>query len=173
MGENLYGKPRVRLVEPKNQECPEYSVDIDNMPPNSIVIKTDAFPAPKDFFNGDKGERKRADFVIIANTKDQGFIVFIEMKKGKGDNKKIIQQLKGAQCLMDYVRSIVNAFWGKSDFLAVGQWEHRFVSINHIGVNKRPTFPPPSNGIHDQAERALKISGTSHIAFKKLTGRHR
>ena len=173
--EGLYGKPQTRLIEPENPERPEYGVKINNIPKNSIVIKADAFPAPKNMFNGDKGECKRADFVIITNTGARRFIIFIEMKKGTGDRKKIIQQLKGAQCMIDYFRSIVNLFWKKTNFLATDQWEYRFVSISHIGANKQPTFDQPgsSDDIHNQAERMLKISAPGNIQFNKLIGKHR
>ena len=105
--DGLYGKPKVTLVEPKNQCHPEYTVDINNIPKNSIVIKTDTFPAPKHIFNGSKGECKHADFVIIAETmiknKPKNLIIFIELKKGKGNSQaSIIQQLKGAQCIIAY-----------------------------------------------------------------------
>jgi hypothetical protein len=66
--DGLYGKPKVTLIEPKNQCHSEYTVDINNIPKNAIVIKTDTFPAPTPIFNGSKGECKRADFVIIVET---------------------------------------------------------------------------------------------------------
>ncbi len=76
--------------------------------------------------------------------------------------------------MIDYVKSIVNLFWDETDFLATDRWKYRFVSISHIGANKRPTyFRPPSPGdIHDQPEQMLKISAPDNIEFKKLTGKH-
>ncbi len=118
--DGLYGNPQVTLTEPG----PEYTVAINNIPEDSIVIKTDTFPAPKHIFNGSKGERKRADFVIIANTDVRQLIIFVELKKGKGVTKEIIQQLKGSQCVVDYFRTIVDVFWEQADFLNTKQQYH-------------------------------------------------
>ena len=153
-----YGKPQVILVEPQNQGKHEYSVVINAMPHDSIVIKTDVFPAPKHIFNCSRGECKRADFVIITNTKNQKLIIFIELKKGKGKTKEIAQQLKGSQCVVDYFKSIVNVFWEQKDFLK--HYEYRFVSIRNIGIDKKPT----SKWCHD----IHKFSSSKNIEFKKL-----
>lgn len=120
-----YGQLKVVLIEPKNKEFPEYSIDIKGIPKNSLVIKIDAFPAPKPIFKGDKGECKRADFAIITDK----LIVLIELKSGQGNNPEIIQQLKGSQSVIDYFRTIVKNFWNEANFLDANQYEYRFVSI--------------------------------------------
>ncbi|CAN2041057.1 hypothetical protein GMMP15_260015 [Candidatus Magnetomoraceae bacterium gMMP-15] len=107
-----YGKKAVTLSEPKCEDHKGYSVVIRNMPENAVVIKADAFPSPSKIFSNSRGECKRADFVIITNIEKRArnLIIFIEIKKGKGGSEKeIIQQLKGAQCVVAYCRSIV---WG-------------------------------------------------------------
>ena len=136
--DGLYGKQKVKLVEPKSRCHPEYAVNINNIPKDSIVIKTDAFPAPEFIFNDSKGECRRADFVIIPKMDVRQLIIFVELKKGKGKTAKIIQQLKGAQCVVEYFRSVVNVFWNQADFLNAKQYNYRFVSIHHIGANKKP-----------------------------------
>ncbi|MDX8393500.1 MAG: hypothetical protein R8K21_02800 [Mariprofundales bacterium] len=98
------------------------------------------------------------------------YIIFIELKKSRGERKGIIQQLKGAQCVVDYFRAIAKVFWHQDDFLNTQLYKHRFVSIHHINVNQRPTFDQPSNGIHDQAEYMLKIAAPNRLEFKRLIG---
>ena len=57
-----------------------YSVVVRRMPHESIVIKTDTFPGLNpstkiSFFNGTRGERKKADVAIIARYKEHNWIV--------------------------------------------------------------------------------------------------
>lgn len=146
-----------------------YSVTIHKMPKDDkvIVIKTDAFPSPKTVFANSRGECKRADFVIIANTEQEKFIVCIEMKAGKGRTKEIKQQLKGSQCFVAYCREIGRVFWDKKDFLE--GYEYRFVSIKNIRINKKH-IQTPKKGIHDSPERLLEISYPKYLNFKGLVG---
>jgi len=162
-----YGKLKVTLVEPKNEEFPEYSVDIKWMPQNAIVIKIDEFPAPKSIFKGDKGECKRADFAIIT----EKLIILIELKSGTGNNTEIIQQLKGAQSVIDYFRIIVKNFWNESNFLDMDKYEYRFVSIKNIDKNKKTTFQRDAHEIHNFPEKMLKIKAPTKngLQFRQLT----
>ncbi len=94
-----------------------YSVVIKGLPEegSAIVLKIDNFPAPSKIFKGSKGECKRADFVIITNSGNKKIIVFIEMKaKSKSTTEKlqhIVEQLKGAQCVIKYIEEIGKLFW--------------------------------------------------------------
>ena len=56
------------------------------------------------------------------------------MKAGKktSKEKEIIQQLKGAQCFVEYCQAIGKSFWEKQDFL--DDYKYRFVSIKNITV---------------------------------------
>ncbi|WP_254173842.1 hypothetical protein [Planktothrix pseudagardhii] len=132
--ENHYNKKKVILKEPPPAN---YSVTIHGMPNDDevIIIKADYFNQNHEFFQGNKGECKRADFVIIANTETQKVIVCIEMKPGKGGlEEEIIQQLKGAQCFVAYCREIGQLFWNNQNFLK--GYEYRFISIKNISVSK-------------------------------------
>ncbi|WP_293062699.1 hypothetical protein [Okeania sp. SIO2B3] len=166
--ESEYQKNIVKLTEVDN-----YTVTIYGMPDDDevITIKVDTFSAPKEVFQGTKGECKRADFVIISDTINKGkFIVFIEMKRGKktSKEKEIIQQLKGAQCFVEYCQAIGKLFWEKQDFL--DNYKCRFVSFKNITVNKKPTRYKSKDDIHDTPENMLKISSPNHIQFNHLIG---
>ena len=168
---SLYGKKAVTLSEPQCDDHNGYSVLIRNIPENAIVIKADAFPSPTTIFSNTRGECKRADFVIIANTDKENLFVVIEMKKGRGGSEKgIIQQLKGAQCVIAYCRSIGQAFWQQEGFLNPEKYDYRFVSIREIGINKKPTRRSSSDGVHDRPERMLKITSPHHLEFQYLAG---
>ena len=69
-------------------------------------------------FAGTKGERKRADFIIIDPAKK--VIVFIELKCGRNkncDSDLINNQLLGAMCLFGYIKCVLKEFWQLEDFL--------------------------------------------------------
>lgn len=166
--ESEYQKNIVKLTEVDNYTVTIYGIPDDD---EVIVIKVDTFSAPTTIFQGSRGECKRADFAIIADIIEKGkFIVFIEMKRGKktSKEKEIIQQLKGAQCFVEYCQAIGKSFWEKRDFL--DDYKYRFVSIKNITVNKKPTRSKSKDDIHDTPEKMLKISSPHHIQFNRLIG---
>ena len=169
--EKLESKYQKNIVELK-EESDNYSLTIHGMPDDQkvIVIKVDTFSAPKEIFQGSRGECKRADFVIIANISKVGkFIVFIEMKGGKNTSEgEIIQQLKGAQCFVEYCQAIGKSFWEKRDFL--DDYKYRFVSFKNIKISKKPTRYKSKANIHDTPENMLKINSPHYIQFNHLIG---
>ncbi len=162
--EDHYNKKKVTLREPPPGN---YSVTIHGMPNEDevIIIKVDTFNSPSGIFQGNQGECKRADFVIIANTNRQKVILCIEMKAGKGGGEgEIIQQLKGAQCFVAYCREIGQLFWNQKNFLK--DYEYRFISIKNISISKKPSRIKPI--IHDRPDKMLKISSPQHLEFNHL-----
>ena len=138
-----------------------YSFVVNGMPkPDEvIVINLDEFFDVRKIFTGNKGECKRADFIIIANTNSEKVILCLEMKKGRDSNPSITKQLKGAECFVSYCREIGRLFWNQPDFLQ--DYQYRFVSIKNISISKTTTSSRKSsqkNEIHDQPEKMLKIS---------------
>lgn len=71
LGDN-YGKPFVKLIE---SQAPDSLATINHLPADSIVIKADEFRSPNDVFKGEKGECKRADYVLISEEKNVLFIL--------------------------------------------------------------------------------------------------
>ena len=58
------------------------TVEIKGVPPNSIVIRAENFEETLTIFNGTKGERKRADFVIVSNDeRERKWVVCIETQE--------------------------------------------------------------------------------------------
>lgn len=173
LAEDEYNKKIIVLKESGNQQ-PEYSLKIRNVPDDIIAFKADAFPPPNNIFKNSKGECKRADYVVIASDDRANWIVHIEMKSGKGDSEKEVeQQLRGAQCLVAYCRAIGQEFWQEQNFLEKKNYQQRFISIKNIGVAKRETLIEPKSGQHDMPERMLKINApaNSNLQFKRLVGK--
>ena len=135
-----YNKKAIVLKEPGHQQRSAYSLRIHNVPEEIIAFKADVFPAPRKIFKGEKGECKRADFIIIAGANKANWIVYIEMTSGKGGSKTkkdIEQQLRGAQCLLAYCRAIGQEFWQEPKFLEQRNYQSRFVSVRDIGISKQ------------------------------------
>lgn len=163
-----YSRPALVLEEADSE--PPYNIKVIGIPNDTIAFKADIFPSPKAIFKGDKGECKRADFILITRTSKANWIVYIEMKRGGSRSaKEITQQLKGAKCLLDYCRAIGRTFWRKPIFLEEKDYQQRFVSIKNVSMNKRPTRMPPQSGLHDSPEKMLKIKSPGEkMQFREL-----
>ncbi len=165
--EDRYNKKQVALTEADN-----YTVKIQGIPDNTVVIKSDAFPPPKAVFSNSKGECKRADFVIVADMGKKKFLIYIEMKAQPrtSQNFEVIQQFKGAQCFISYCQAIGKLFWEQKEFL--DGYECRFVKI--VTKSKRidkQSSRPNNSTVHDRPDQMLTIKSTDHLQFNQLIGK--
>ena len=175
--EDNYGKQSLVLKETASQQT-AYSLKVHNVPNDTIAFKADKFPAPEMVFQGGKGECKRADFIIITSTPQANWIVYIEIKRGQSArHEEVVQQLKGAECLVAYCRAVGRVFWQEPNFLKKSDYQQRFVSVKNINgknisVNKRPTRISPESGLHNSPDKMLKISapGNNRLQFNQLVG---
>ena len=87
------GRPSVHLTDLQS----DATVEIKGMPSDSIVIRAEDFENPLTVFNGSRGERKRADFVIVSNDeRGRKWIICIETQEMDAKlASHVIQQLKG------------------------------------------------------------------------------
>ena len=161
------GRPSVQLTDSQSGT----TVEIKGLPHNSIVIRAENFENPLTIFNGSRGERKRADFVIVSNAgSERKWIICIETQEM--DSKlasHVVQQLKGAYCFVSYCRCIGKSFWELEEFL--DDYQYRFVSITDLNFNRsrRRTQPFHSPGeLHNRPEVFLKISQITTIYFRQL-----
>ena len=126
-------------------------VEIKGLPRDSIVIRAEAFEDSLKLFEGSKGERRRADFVIISIDSRKWIICIETQKSNYKSPKEVIEQLKGALCFVSYCRCIGREFWLEKEFL--DDYHYRFVSMVDIDTNKetkkrdpiRPAFSPKGN----------------------------
>ena len=171
--EGWNGKNFLELKERGGRNTSEYKIKIRNIPEDTIAIKSDMFPPPRNVFRGNRGECKRADFVIIARDGERNWIIYIEMKRGRhGQVEHIRQQLQGSRCFVDYCRIVARTFWGKPGFLKKGDYQQRYISVKNIGMNIRPSRKTRKPALHDCPENMLKISAprSKGIWFKELVG---
>ncbi len=174
--ENPYGKKQVTLKE-DNQV--NYSLVISNLPDDVLVLNIDKFKINdlKAVFQkcGDnskesKGVCARADFAIIAAMDTKKIIIFIEMKRSSNSlEREVIAQLRGAQCFIEYCKSIGRVFWEKHDFLR--GYEYYFVQIKNLQSSSKKQNRSKRNceQLHNRAENMLKISNPHYITLKHLT----
>ncbi|MEA5552405.1 hypothetical protein VB713_15795 [Anabaena cylindrica UHCC 0172] len=158
---DLYGKNQVILKEPKP---PNYYVTIDGMPDDDqvIIINADEFKSPDTIFNGNKGECKRADFIIIADIGKKKVILCIEMKAGKGGSTTA--QLQGAKCFIAYCREIGQSFWDHPNFLK--GYDLRFISIKNITQKRKTRFDPKEIDPNQNLVSKLQILHRSGKSFQ-------
>ena len=148
------------------------TVEITDLPHDSIVTRAEAFKPPT-VFKGSKGERRRADFVIVSNAATEKWIICIETQKGTGkDPEEVEQQLRGAECFVGYCKCIGKSFWQSEKFL--DGYQYRFVSIVNINIDKQTTrFYKPQNQprkkLHDSPEDFREIQGHQSLHFAQLT----
>jgi hypothetical protein len=163
--EEEYGKHLARLTEP---QAPDSEAIIRNIPEDAMVIKVDLFFSPDKIFNGNNGECKRCDYVIISPGKR--CILYIEIKrtKDKGGWKHIVEQLKGGQCFVSYCQTVGEHFWDKKDFLS--GYKNRFICIGHTNIAKRKTRIDKQSKRHNTPDKAMKIDWPNHLQFNHLAG---
>lgn len=160
--------PSVKLKDKQSKG----TVKIKGLPHNSIVIRAEDFEPPCTVFKGSKGERRRADFVIVSNDVRGKWIICIEIEDSnyKG-GAEIVEQLKGALCFVHYCKCIGKEFWVEKGFL--DGYEYRFVCMANINVKKRRTrsYSPhiQSRGkLHDTPDAFLKFSESLNLHFSNL-----
>lgn len=168
-----FKKKSVDLIEKDERDNIVTSFTVRDLPADSIVIKADKFPSPRNFFIGTKGENKRADFIIISEEKTRKWIVYVEMKKGgSSTQEEIIQQLKGAQCVMAYCESVTEKFYNKkTGFL--NEYKPRFIQAKEIKIINKKTAPKFEIRRYETPESPFKLpyKDKQKFPFRKLVGK--
>ena len=175
--EMLIGRVQVRLQQQRQGRLSvelidlqaDTTVEIKGLPPDSIVIRSEDFENPLTVFNGSKGERRWADFVIVANDENERkWVICLETNGGNKAKREIVAQLKGAACFISYCKCIGKSFWESEEFL--DGYEYRFVSIVRLNDprKRRTEILYHTEKLHDRPEVYLKISRMFSIHFSKL-----
>lgn len=108
--------PDMASVTLKEPQSPTSEVTIYGLPLDAIVIKVDKFKSPDMILTEARGQRKRSDYIIVANKNDKMNILYIEIKTTNDKEKEIIKQLKGSVCFVGYCKEIAKEFWHKKRF---------------------------------------------------------
>lgn len=163
-----YEKPFVELIEPRADDS---SVKIRGVPWDAFIIEADRFPSPDSVFAGNKGECKRADFILISELKKH--ILYIELKRTKKGNNHIVQQLAGAKCFIEYCKAIAKWFWKTPSFLE--GYEERYVCFRYTGdrAKKEATRVDKNPELHDAPDKHQAIDSVpaKGVLYNKLVGK--
>ncbi len=156
---------QAKLKEKGRDGKSSYVVDLEDLPDDTLILISERFPQPNKVFDCTKknGICKRADYVVV-NEKE---MIFIELKRYKGDNDNIKNQLRGAQCVMDYCVAIGERFFDCPEFMEKAVENPHFVCIMNIG-QKQPsilTAQSPNN----TPETMLELTG-ENFQYKQLLG---
>ena len=163
-------KPSVHLVDRQA----ETTIEIKGLPHDSIVIRAEDFENPLAIFSGSKGERRRADFVIVSNEDRGKWVICIENQAGNDKSAAhVVDQLKGARCFVSYCQCIGKSFWESEQFL--DGYQYRFVSMADVNSNKgtkktRPysSYMQSKDRLHDTPDDFLKFLRSPSLHFRKL-----
>ena len=158
-------KASVTLIE---SQSPTSKVVISGLPFDAIVIKVDAFKSPDTILTETNSQRKRADYIIVANKNGKKNILHIEMKTTNDGNKNIIKQLKGSSCFVGYCKEIAKEFWNEEKFLS--EFHPRFVCFAHTGSIKKKTTRIKKHKHNGTPERMMKLSYPHKPQFNQLVG---
>ena len=145
----LINKNAVVPIENNGKQCsfkliesqPNYALVVTKCPDDVLIIKCDdKFPAPTNIFKGEKGECKRADYIIVSS-KEKSMLI-IELKHSDNSKAKDIeQQLRGAKCFLDYCESIISSFWGDTNILC--EYDERY--FKYIHCSRKRSFKPEAD----------------------------
>ena len=152
---------KVTLEEPTQ---PESRVTINNVPDDAVCIKADCIDMRQLFGDTDRGECKRADYLLFSESKK--CILIIELKKTKDAWSNICQQLHGASCLARYCGEVGKTFWRARDFLQ--GYRHCFVSICHTVIKKASQEDKVESSRLDPLVKIKRISRPHHLQYPKL-----
>ncbi len=158
--------PSVELIDKQANT----TVKITGLPDDSIVIGAETFETPVYVFKGSKGERKRADFVIVSNDEKEGrWIICIEIQGGKRKTEGHVKaQLKGALCVVKYCQCIGKEFWEEKDFL--NDYNYRFVSMEHTSASKKGIRGQNYNSSGNSPDTFWRFRGPYHRFSKLMRG---
>ncbi len=158
--ETICGKPVVVLRE---KQVSGYTIEVRDIPTDSIVINLDDRYKCDRIFKGANNECKRADYIIINPRLKK--IIIIELKSKSYRKTEVMQQMHGARCFMGFCQDIGATFWKKDEFLQ--NYEYRYVSLRDSKSPKRSTVSQPED-CHDTPENMLEFRFEDTLYYKHI-----
>lgn len=157
---------RFTRLREQGKEAKLKSVDLMDIPDDSIVLKMDTYQQPSTLFRGNKGENRRCDYVVITNIENRDVLLFIELKSSSLSNKEVQQQFMGAECAIDYCNSALKRFHKQDGYF--DSFEKRFVVFYKGGsIAKTPTGTKTNN---NPPSSYLKYPNPHEPSIRKLIG---
>ncbi|MDR0338278.1 MAG: hypothetical protein LBI18_14475 [Planctomycetaceae bacterium] len=115
-------------------------VKITDISDNAMLIKIDYGDVNKHIFRSENGQRKRCDYLIIAEQhNNKKILFFIEIKSKTFNEDEITQKFLASECLFDYMVSMLNRFYKKN--FNLDEWKKRFILFQKTRINKKQIHP--------------------------------
>ncbi|MBW2084103.1 MAG: hypothetical protein JRI39_13785 [Deltaproteobacteria bacterium] len=141
----------VRLCEPASP-LKEIKVHVE-CPDRTLALRIDKAKVNGLFRKG-RGQLRRCDCVIFTEVQEQKYLVFIEMKHKNNGSEGIVQQFKGAECLVDYIASVLDRFYKEK--YVFNEYKKRFVLFYKASIPKKTTRLKKQQKENDVPERYLR-----------------
>lgn len=151
------------------------TVDLMDIPDDSVVLKMDTYQPPStlfqghkgNLFRGHKGENKRCDYVVITSLDSRDILLFIEIKSSHFNDNEVQQQFMGAECAIDYCNAVLKRFYKRDGYF--DSFDKRFVVFYKAGsISKTPTRIESPNNIFPSGY--LKYPNPHEPSIRKLVG---
>ncbi|MGI6353565.1 MAG: hypothetical protein ACOX6W_00495 [Lentisphaeria bacterium] len=85
---------------------------IFGIPENSILIRADHQSTKPAFLLKDDGMRQRCDYILLTKVNDKDTVICIEMKSKSFGKLEVEKQLKGGDCLLEFLSAVAKKFKG-------------------------------------------------------------
>jgi hypothetical protein len=145
---------------------------IRDVPEGSLLLKMQQYAGPHNVFKSTKGECKRCDYIVLTLSKNDLYVLFIEMKSSSPDNRDTIPQFKGADCFMTYCRAVAETFHDVA--VSSCSSEKRYILFYVNRSNKRSMSHRPMKVVHSSPENMMKFpvgnksTGEDFVMFEEL-----
>lgn len=110
-------------------------VKLSGLPRDACILKLEGLVGR--FFKQGCRARKCCDYLVLAEIKGKLHLLYIELKSSYPKNDKmkgVRDQMKGAECAMEYCNAVLYRFFGKIDYLKT--FEKRFFVLYALPTNK-------------------------------------
>lgn len=122
----------------KGKDAKLKRLKVSGLSADAVVLRLDKTHLDT-IFKGGRGQCKRCDYVIFSEHNQQPYVVFVEMKSTSLSEHHYVQQFKGAECLVDFMDSVMSRFYEENGLLA--KRKKRFVVVYKLPIGKTPTRP--------------------------------
>ena len=171
----LFGRNRLHLVkdgcviiEENGKQASLKKMQIDGVGTTAVALCFDKAGHNTPFSDW-HSVRKACDAILFCRLENDGYILCFDLKSGQPSKKDYIDQLKSAQCFVDYTVSILQNFHQ----LDCRHWQRRFFVFHDASkssIRKESGKLPLLNNNPNQPW-IYPVSNGERIYLRKLLGR--
>lgn len=105
------------------------NIYILGIPENSILIHADHKLTEPVYLVDDDGMRKRCDYILLTKINGKDTAICIELKSKSVSKPEVVSQLKGADCLLEFLSTVAEKFKGSKLNFTTDKIARRYVLI--------------------------------------------